>query len=107
MGSDDGVAVGDVLLPVSGLTFTVLLGVVLTVELPEGDYFGVFLMPAVEFLYALFVFVSFVIRRVRHHNVPIRQMPTSAPMPKTIGKLSLSRFFNLMKLVSRRSRSSS
>ena len=61
VGADEGVAVGDVLLPASGLPFTVLLGVVLTVEFPEGDSLSVFLMPAVKFLYALFEFVSFVV----------------------------------------------
>ena len=70
VGADKGVSVGDVLLPASGLPFTVLLGVVLMVELSEGDCFGVFLMPAVEFLYALFVCVSFVRHRGRYHDAP-------------------------------------
>ena len=60
VGTDEGVAVGDVLLPASGLPFAVLLGVVLTVELPEGDCLGIFLMPAVKFLDALLILVSFV-----------------------------------------------
>ena len=60
VGVDEGVSVGDVLLPASGLPFTVLLGIVLTVELPEGDCLGIFLMPAVKFIYALLVLVSFV-----------------------------------------------
>ena len=68
MGADEGVAVGDVLLPASGLPFAVLLGVVLTVELPEGDCLGIFLMPAVKFLYTLLIHVPFVCSRVTDHN---------------------------------------
>ena len=60
MGADNGIAVSDVLLPASGLQFAVLLRIVLTVELPEGDRLGIFLMPVVKILYALFVLVSFV-----------------------------------------------
>ena len=67
VGAYGGIAVGDVLLAASGL-FTVLLRIVLTVEFPEGDRLGVFLIPAVKFLYALLVFVSFVRRRFRYHN---------------------------------------
>lgn len=60
VGSDEGVAVGDVLLPASGLPFSVLLVVVLSVELSEGDCLYIFLMPAVKFLDELLVIVSFV-----------------------------------------------
>ena len=60
MGADEGVAIGDVLLPGTGLPFAILLGVVLTVELSEGDCFGVFLMPAFKFLYTLLILVPFV-----------------------------------------------
>ena len=60
VGADEGVSVGDVLLPASGLPFAVLLGVVLTVELSEGDCLGIFLMPAVKFLYTLLILVPFV-----------------------------------------------
>ena len=70
MGTDEGVAVGDVLLPASGLPFAILLGVVITIDLSEGNRFGIFLVPAVEFLYALLVFVSFVRCDVRHHKAP-------------------------------------
>lgn len=59
VGADEGVAISDVLLPASCLPFTVLLRIVLTIELPEADCFGVFLMPAVKFLYALLVLVFF------------------------------------------------
>ncbi len=41
MGVDERVAEGDVLLPASGLPFAVLFGVVLAVELAEGDCLGV------------------------------------------------------------------
>ena len=70
VGADDGVAVGDVMLPASGLPFTVLLRVVLTVELSEGDCLGIFLMPAVKFLYTLLILVPFVCSRVTDHDAP-------------------------------------
>ncbi len=57
---DEGVAVGDVMLPAAGLPFAVFLGEVLSVELPEGDYLGVVLMPAIKLIDALFVLVFFV-----------------------------------------------
>ena len=60
MGADEGVAVGDVLLPASGLPFAVLLGKVLSVELPEGDCLGVVLMPAIKLVDTLLVLVLFV-----------------------------------------------
>ena len=60
MGVDEGVAVGDVLLPASGLPFAVFLGEVLSVELAEGDCLGIVLMPAVKLDDALFVLVFFV-----------------------------------------------
>ncbi len=41
MGADEGVTVGDIVLPASGLPFAVLLGKVLAVELPEGDGFDI------------------------------------------------------------------
>lgn len=44
----EGVAVGNVLLPATGLPFVVLLGEILAVEVSEGDGFGVVLIPAVE-----------------------------------------------------------
>ena len=68
MGSDEGIAVGDVLLPASALPFSVFLGIVLTVELPEGDCLDVFLIPAVKFLDTVLVFVSFVVCGFRNHN---------------------------------------
>ena len=68
MGADEGVAVGDVLLPASGLPFAVLLGVVLTVELPEGDCLCIFLMPAFKSLYTLLILVPFVCSRVTDNN---------------------------------------
>ena len=37
VGADEGVAVGDVLLPASVLPFTVILGIVLTVELSDAE----------------------------------------------------------------------
>ncbi len=52
VGADEGVAEGDVLLPASGLPFTVFLGEVLAVELPEGYCLGVVLMPAVKLQHA-------------------------------------------------------
>lgn len=70
MGVDEGVAVGYVVLPASGLPFAVLLGVVLTVELSERDCLGIFLMPAVKFCDALLVLVSFVCSRVTDHDAP-------------------------------------
>ena len=60
MGVDEGVAVGDVLLPASGLPFSVFLGVVLSVELAERDCLCIFLMPAVKLVNALLVLVFFV-----------------------------------------------
>ena len=70
VGSDEGVAVGDVLLPASSLPFTVLLGIVLTVELSEGDCVGIFLMPQIKFCDALLVLVYFVCSRVTDHDAP-------------------------------------
>ena len=70
MCSDEGVAVSDVLLPASGLPFAVLLGVVLTIELSEGNRFGIFLMPPIKFRDALLVLVSFVCSRVTDHDAP-------------------------------------
>ena len=70
MGADQGVVVGDILLPTYGLPFAVLLGVVFTVELSEGDCLDIFLMPAVKFVYALLIFVSFVCSRVTDHDAP-------------------------------------
>lgn len=52
---DEGIVVGDVLLPASGLPFSVFLGVVLAVELPEGDGFDVGLIPTVELLNAVII----------------------------------------------------
>ncbi len=54
MGVDEGVAVGDVLLAASGLPVAVFLGVVLSVELPEGDCLGVVLMTAIKLVDVLF-----------------------------------------------------
>ena len=67
-GADKGVAVGDVLLPAAALPVSVFLGIVLTVELPEGDCLDVFLIPAVKFPDTVLVFVSFVVCGFRHHN---------------------------------------
>ncbi len=60
MGTEEGIAVGDVLLPASGFPFAVFLWVGLAVELPEGDCLGIVLMPAVKLVDALFVLVFFV-----------------------------------------------
>ena len=68
MGADEGVAVGDVMLPASCLPFSVLLGIVLTVELSEGDCVGLFLMPEFKFHYTLLILVPFVCSRVTDHN---------------------------------------
>ncbi len=54
MGADEGVAVGDVLLPASGLPFSVFLWIVLAVELSEGDCLGVVLMTAIKLVDVLF-----------------------------------------------------
>ena len=56
VGAAEGVAVGDVLLPLAGVPLAVLLGVVLAVELPEGYGVGVVFVPPFELTYALFVF---------------------------------------------------
>ena len=53
----EGVAVGDVLLPASGLPVAVLLWEVFAVELSEGDGFGIVLIPAVELLDAVLIIV--------------------------------------------------
>ena len=62
----DGIAVGDVLLPSAGLPIAVLLGEILTVELSEGDGFGIVLIPAVELLDAVLIIVLCIGCRVRH-----------------------------------------
>ncbi len=56
VGAAEGVAVGDVLLPLAGVPLAVLLGVVLAVELPEGYGVGVVFVPPVELTDVLFVF---------------------------------------------------
>jgi len=56
VGAAEGVAVGDVLLPMAGVPLAVLLGVVLAVELPEGYGIGIVFVPPFELTYALFVF---------------------------------------------------
>ena len=56
VGTAEGVAVGDVVLPLASVPLAVLFGVVLTVELPEGYGVGVVLVPPFELTYALFVF---------------------------------------------------
>lgn len=56
VGAAEGVAVGDVLLPLAGVPLAVLFGVVLTVELPEGYGVGVVFVPLIELTDALFVF---------------------------------------------------
>lgn len=55
VGVAEGVAIGDVLLSATGLPVAVLLGEILAVELPEGDVFGVVLIPAVELLDAVLI----------------------------------------------------
>lgn len=57
VGADEGVTVGYVFLPASGLPVAVLLGKVLAVELSEGNGFGVVLIPEVKFVDELFVLV--------------------------------------------------
>ena len=56
VGAAEGVAVGDVLLPMAGVPLAVLLGVVLAVELPEGYGIGIVFVPPFELTYVLFVF---------------------------------------------------
>ncbi len=56
VGAAEGVAVGDVLLPMAGVPLAVLLGVVLAVELPEGYGVGIVFVPPFELTDALFVF---------------------------------------------------
>ena len=56
MGVAEGVAVGDVLLPLAGVPVAVLLGVVLAVELPESYGVGIVFVPLIELTDALFVF---------------------------------------------------
>ena len=68
VGADEDIAVGDNLLPASCLLFAVLLGVVFTVELYEGDYLGIFLIPVFKFLYTLLILVPFVGSRVTDHD---------------------------------------
>lgn len=57
IGVAEGVAVGDVLLPASGLPFAVLLWEVFAVKLSECDGFGVVLIPSVELLDAVLIIV--------------------------------------------------
>ena len=68
MGTDKGVVVDDGLLEASGLPFAVLLGIVLKVEVTEGDRLGVFLLPAVKFRDALHVLLFFILCGSCHHN---------------------------------------
>lgn len=56
VGAAEGVAVGDVLLPLASVPLAVLLGVVLAVELPEGYGVGIVFVPPFELTDALFVF---------------------------------------------------
>ena len=70
VGADEGVAISYVMLPAPGLPFTVLLRIVLTVELSEGDCLGIFLMPPIKFRAALLLLVSFVCSRVTDHDAP-------------------------------------
>lgn len=57
VGVAEGVSVGDVVLPSTGLPVAVLLGEVFAVELSEGDGFGVVLIPVVELLDAVLILV--------------------------------------------------
>lgn len=57
MGSAEGVAIGDVLLPLAGVPLAVLLGEVLAVELSESYGIGVVFIPCFELADTLFVFV--------------------------------------------------
>mgnify|MGYP006943504148 CR=1 FL=1 len=54
VGAAEGVAEGDVALPLAGVSLAVLLGIVLAVELAEGDCLGVVIIPSVELADALF-----------------------------------------------------
>ena len=56
VGAAEGVAVGDVLLPLASVPLAVLLGVVLAVELPESYGVGIVFVPLIELTDALFVF---------------------------------------------------
>ena len=56
VGAAEGVAVGNVLLPLAGVPLAVLFGIVLTVELPEGYGVGIVFVPPFELTDALFVF---------------------------------------------------
>ena len=66
VGVAEGVAVGDVLLPATGLPVAVLLGEVLAVELSESDGIGIILMPAVELPDTVLIIVPCIGCRVRH-----------------------------------------
>lgn len=70
VGVADGVAVGDVVLPATGLPVAVLLGEVFAVELSEGNSFGVVLIPVVELLDAVLIIVPCVGCRARHKYAP-------------------------------------
>ena len=62
----EGVAVGYVLLPTTGLPVSVLLGEVFAVELSEGGGFGIVLIPAVELPDTVLIITPCVGCRVRH-----------------------------------------
>lgn len=64
VGAAEGVAIGDVLLPLAGVPLAVLLGVVLAVELTESYGVGVVFIPCFELVDALLVFVLSVRRFV-------------------------------------------
>ncbi len=56
VGAAEGVAEGDVALPLAGVSLAVLLGIVLAIELAEGDCLGVVIIPSVELADALSAF---------------------------------------------------
>lgn len=66
VGVAERVAVGDIVLPTTGLPVAVLLWEILAVELSEGNGFGVVLIPAVKLLDAVLILASCVGCRVRH-----------------------------------------
>ncbi len=66
VGVTEGVAVGYVLLPTTGLPVVVLLGEVLAVELSESDGFGIILIPAVELPATVLIITPCVGCRAQH-----------------------------------------
>ena len=66
MGSDEGVPVGDVLLPASGLPFAVLLGRVLTIELPDAEVVNALIYKRVEIKSVQASYIFYVCKWLTH-----------------------------------------